>query len=282
MDNQNPGEELREYLKTIHVFTSEGFLGQIDAIFRVDEETSVARVFYESCINYLVRRLIGLAKYFCNIFSPRLYGEIRYKDEIRRYLKERTRYNETQRGKIALTLFRCIDASEDDLSDTDRRSTRNNALRQGRRCYICGTDLDYENDKSPLYPSVDHKWPKSLGGLRTNTNLEVLCRTCNNSVKQNYLDHSDYHFEHICLSSKDYEEFKKNCRRNRPDDISIYEAAILAKTDYQCAVCGRPAHRIGELTIGRIDKYDSWHFLNLQPYCFEHTPEKVQRRYHDE
>jgi 5-methylcytosine-specific restriction endonuclease McrA len=274
MDAQNPGEELKEYLQSLHVFTNEGFLGKIDVCLRSDEDTSVARVFYDSCINYLVRRLMGVARYFFNIFTPKVYDEIRYKNEIRRYLKEKTRYNEGQRDKIALLLFRCIEAAQSELSDNDKRLTRVKAQRQGRRCYICGVELDYRDEKSSLYPSVDHKWPRSLGGLKSPSNLEVLCKGCNNSVKQNFINHSDYHFEHICLSSRNYDDFKRNCRRNRPNEVSVYEAAVLAKTEYQCAVCGKSAYRIGELTIGRIDKGDSWHFLNLQPYCVEHTPEE--------
>lgn len=265
MEDRHPGEALRDYLIKLYPKTQSGFLYQIDRDFKDGE--SILDAFYRGFINYLLRRLIVVANSYYRKFPPQSYGERYYKDELEKFFTKNTRYQKLQIRALVNHLWDCMYFANKDLSDNDKRRIRLRDQRDGRRCYICGTDLEYNNKSSPAYPSVDHKWPRSLGGRDREDNLASLCQRCNSAMKKDYIDWSDYHFEEIALPSLDLDDFRKQSRKGRADELSYFEAAVLAKTEYRCSLCGSEAHRVGRLVIDRMSEADGWHFLNLQPYC---------------
>jgi 5-methylcytosine-specific restriction endonuclease McrA len=208
------------------------------------------------------------AEHFRRKYSPDRYGEYRHREELRKFLRDYTRYKDRQIDTIVVLLDQCLLARDDDPTDREKARIRRDARNKGRHCYTCGEELDYQNNESWLFASVDHYWPKSMGGLSNPDNLQVTCKRCNNHDKKDFVDASDYHFEEITLVSASYEEYMSR-ERNRQ-----YEVAVFAKTYFTCAVCGQPADRVGKLHIGRRELSDSWHFLNLVAYCSEHTPEE--------
>ncbi|MXY67545.1 MAG: HNH endonuclease [Gammaproteobacteria bacterium] len=50
------------------------------------------------------------------------------------------------------------------------------ALEQGSRCTVCGEPIEIEGERI----EVDHRVPRRRGGTSHKTNLQVLCRQCNN------------------------------------------------------------------------------------------------------
>lgn len=138
---------------------------------------------------------------------------------------------------------------------------RAEAKRSGFNCYICGKALDFEGKDRDRFATADHIWPRSLGGLNDRENIKMACGECNNKIKRNRIDYRDYHYELISLASA--EEEAGFLAELEP----MYRVAVYAKSNYTCASCGQPAYRIGKLLVGRIDKADSWHFLNLVAYC---------------
>jgi len=52
--------------------------------------------------------------------------------------------------------------------------------RDGWICYLCESPVDREGGPNgPLAPSLDHVFPRSLGGGDTPSNLKTACRACN-------------------------------------------------------------------------------------------------------
>lgn len=265
MSEPNPGEVLRGFLVNIYPLKEHTFVHEMDDDFMSDGE--LVKTFYYSCINYLVRRLITTAEHYRRRFPPDLHGSNRYKSELKKFLKDYTRYNDRQLDKLVTLLHECLAASDRLPSPTTISKKRARASEQNHYCYICGREVNYQHSGEHNNATIDHIWPRAMGGLSDNDNLQVACEACNSRYKKDYIDAADFHFEEISLISTSYEEYSGK-EKNR-----AYEVAVFARTNYKCAVCGQPAYRLGELKIGRIEPNDSWHFLNLQAYCSEHAPE---------
>lgn len=266
MSNINPGEELQNFLTQLYSSQAGGFLQRVDNDLMSDGE--LYDLFFSSCINYTLRRLITTAEYFRRKYPMEKYGPNRHRTELRQYLRDYTRYKDKHIDSLSVLLNRCLSASDEEPTVHQKNRIKKVTKESGQNCYICGEKLNFDEENSYLSPSVDHAWPRSMGGLRHDNNLRVACRRCDNQGKKDFIDASDYHYEEISLVSTSYDEYIRQ-ERNRH-----YEVAVFAKTQFTCDVCGAPAHRAGTLHIGRKEPSDSWHFLNLVAYCSEHMPKE--------
>jgi 5-methylcytosine-specific restriction endonuclease McrA len=119
---------------------------------------------------------------------------------------------------------------------------------------MCGKSLTEDEVQ------IEHKFPKTMGGSNELSNLKIACEYCNNE-KKNYIDASDFHYEHISLSTNDDDEsFNLEFKRS-------YKIALWAKSDYSCVLCGQLTEFIGRLDFVRRNPNDSWHFLNIDAVC---------------
>lgn len=145
-------------------------------------------------------------------------------------------------------------------------------------CYICSQEVDLfqfidsrddslssvrlSGDNS-LFSEVEHLWPRSLGGSSEFENLKIVCRQCNRQ-KEDFLDTSDYHYEHLCLitDEEDQDAFQQEKARLRK-----FEIAILHRNDFCCYNCSQPVTKVGPLRLVRREQRDSWHLLNVEAIC---------------
>lgn len=261
----NPGESLVNLLKKIYPQNLPGFLQKMDGDLLCDGDFE--NIVFMSCINYIARRLITTTAHFHRKFLPSVYGPDRYKIELKKHLRDYTRFKEEDVSSLVRILDECLSVSGDYPTDHEIKKMKRDAKNGGRSCYICGASLEYQNPNLWNAASIDHKWPRSMGGSSKKNNLEVACSRCNNELKRNFVDASDFHFEEMSLVSVSSEEYNSR-EKNR-----YYEIAVFMRNQYSCTVCGQPAYRVGQLYMGRIDLNDSWHFLNLTAYCSEHYPE---------
>jgi 5-methylcytosine-specific restriction endonuclease McrA len=261
-----PAQRLREFLETLYVDSHSSYLAKMDE--DLVAEGNLSSLFYRSQINYLFRRFVRTAQYFQRQFPPSEFGDSRYRTEFRDFLRDSTRYHDNVIQRIAHHCHDCVLATEEDISAGTRNELRRVGRNRERKCYICGGAVDYRrNNNVDEGWSIDHVWPQSLGGQSSSPNLRIACRECNSNLKGDTIDDSDFHYEHFSKQSASFADYFE---RERDKEL---EAAVYAKTDYRCAVCKRSAAQVGSLRIARIEPSDSWHFLNLAPFCVVHLPE---------
>jgi 5-methylcytosine-specific restriction endonuclease McrA len=253
----SPGLELREFLQHLCPFdlgTEISFVSQIDFAFKA--EGSLSKLLYESTINYLVRRLINTAQFLRRKYESDDFPEGRFVEELRQYLKNEVRFRTSDVERLLVILQSCLA-----FKNQNRKSKKKQFIKRNfpgsvdLLCYICGKSLTLEEIQ------IEHKWPKTLGGSSKDLNLKISCCSCN-AEKQSYIDGSDFHYEHICLSTdeSDEESFSREFKR-------IYKIALSAKHDHKCTLCGKSAESVGRLNFVRKNLSDSWHFLNIDTVC---------------
>lgn len=266
-DTLNPGKELRNYLMllipkgdlNVSDALTNGFTDRIDYIFKHNGEYQ--SLVYMSAINFLLRKIIKSAHYYKK--KSELTDDYNYIDETRKYLTENSRFNEDEIEKILSLTILTISYFENKPSKGLRNSLIRDAKASSTPCYMCGRPINYDDRSSYEFVQVEHVWPKGIGGSNREFNLKVACFKCN-KVKEEFIDYSDFHYEHISYKSliEDYplhEEFKYG-----------HKLAIWGKNEFKCIVCSQEAVNVGPLKFKRRNPDDTWHFLNIDAYCNDH------------
>lgn len=261
----SPGYKLREFLMKIipNSVSNQGVderhpISKIDYILFADD--SFADTIYQSSINYLLRRLILSADYISREFE---YSEELFVYNLRKFLKNDFKFTRSDVEKILSLLLEIRIVINTPLRTPTRNAVKKQAASEGAlTCYICGRGLSLETeDGTPDSIEIEHMWPHSLGGSNELENLKVACGRCNKQ-KESTIDASDYHFEHI------------NSVKLKGLNI-VDRMAVWAKNNYKCSKCNREAVYVGPLKISRLNRDDSWHFLNLESYCQQHFSEDL-------
>ncbi|HAO09762.1 MAG TPA: hypothetical protein DCQ51_00920 [Planktothrix sp. UBA8407] len=266
-DDINPGEQLQELLREICPPDAEdnSFISRIDYL--VDAEGELKKLIYDSTINYVLRRLISTADFLKRQCDKQEKYDESFIVKLREFLKENMRFPEENIELIRVLITECLDAKRKKVNSTLKKEIRRTAKNNNRFCYLCGIELEYDL-KSPnnVHNSVEveHKWPRAMGGLSDAFNLEVACQACNGK-KADYIDASDFHYEEICLVTDENDQhFSTEMKRE-------YELALWAKTEFKCSLCQKPASDSGKLKLSRKNPNDSWHFLNIEIFCEQHS-----------
>ncbi|MCY1533903.1 hypothetical protein D9M68_692550 [compost metagenome] len=260
-----PGQELKSLLEEEYNDDKRSFLNKADRDF--NGEGQINDLFYSSFINFLIRRLITATLYINKKYKAN--GDGRVKSEIRNYILHYTAFRGQKKEKLSDILYRCIEASSDNFNQDAKKSAKFQAKKHDWKCFTCGCQLDLDNEELDNYATHDHYWPRGFGGLSELENLRLLCKPCNNNLKRDYIDVSDHHYEEIALRHLTYQDFEKEEKKYN----KRFEFVVLAKSNFTCVGCGKPAYKVGELKMGRLISDDSWHFLNLGAYCNDCNPE---------
>ena len=245
----NPGEELRDYIAVMYPVGKGSAAERMD--FDLQGDGELLSLIHSSLINYLVRRLVVTAEYHRRTYT----GE--WKTRLRKYLRDYTRIPDKHHTPLLELLSRCLSAKDEPITDGTRNKVKKSERDKGHGCYVCGGSMDYGKPNQPNSHTLDHLWPNALGGSSDEENLRGACQICNSSVKQDFIDASDYHYEEISLVSGDHWN-------------GHHRGAVFSRTKFRCGYCDQPAYRVGKLKVGRREDEDSWHFLNLAPYCPTH------------
>lgn len=115
---KSPGGKLKDLLQKLIPFDNglerENFVSNIDDMLKSDAEFEY--VVYDSCINYLVRRLITTAAYIKKKYLTDLYTSGRYIVELRSFLQNETRFDKTRIEEILVLLQECLDTKATHVS----------------------------------------------------------------------------------------------------------------------------------------------------------------------
>jgi hypothetical protein len=224
----------------------------------------------DSCIYYLVRRLIHFGGYKLQELRSQQLPETDLKTHIEDYVGRNLRLNFTplERAKIETLVGMCVLEAEKELTEGQKKA----ALRIARdanitSCYVCGRTLTFgpfdqsiaEAEKSS-WVEIEHRFPRCLGGTNSQPNLALACKACN-KAKADYAGFPDFHYEYMSTRHREVEtDFKKYLR----GDMRV---AVKLAGDSKCFSCEKTADVVGGLFLGRKDSDDHWHFLNMAPFC---------------
>src|SRR5256885_9635856 len=109
MSDFNPGQELKDFLTELYPSDANTFLERMDSDLMSDGK--LVNVFYSSCINYLVRRLITTAEFYRRKYPSE------WKLKLRKFLRNYTRYRDRQIDTLILLLSKCLAARDGNPSE---------------------------------------------------------------------------------------------------------------------------------------------------------------------
>lgn len=156
-------------------------------------------------------------------------------------------------------VYECHQNAKRKLSNSAKRKVRNSAKKLNGKCYICGTELSFDDKKHPTFCEVEHVLPRSLGGSNLNHNLKPACKECNGH-KRSRIAGADLHFESMV-----YYYTEKGT-----DKISrFHDFASMLFVGYQCSLCGKSSETQGEMEQRLTNESDSWHLFNVEHVCDE-------------
>jgi 5-methylcytosine-specific restriction endonuclease McrA len=238
----------------------------------------LAALVRESALDYAARRLI-VGSQFVQATGGWEFDDPAFTVALRQYLREHTYLRESVRERLLPLLREATRLRDEKLGRNAKRSFREREREAGRtKCYICGREMDFEpagshwnttqrdqgelegddRGQSELYATVEHVWPRRLGGINRDDNLWLACDRCN-GVKDDALTGSDFHFERFV-------------RAERPS-LTIEDQMIAwYGSGLKCTHCHRPPIQVGELTLVRDEEEDCWHIHNVSAYCSQHVP----------
>lgn len=267
----NPGEALRSFL--FKLFPSdeenrESNIAKIDAA--LVAEGKFASLVYRSAINYMLRRILTAA-----VLIERKCDQNHFSDEIlekklRAYIANNLNIPGAKNvDKLTGLITNCLKTRHEKITQTTEKSVKQ---RNENLCYICGKTMSFGRDNGSDSATLEHVFPRLLGGSSKAHNLRYACKICNETKADN-IDESDYHYEEICLLTDEDDETKFHRDLSR-----VYKIAAWAKSDYKCQLCGKSASVVGRLDLVRREQRDNWHFLNIEAYCSVHVLQMRKRR----
>jgi 5-methylcytosine-specific restriction endonuclease McrA len=275
----SPGAQVRLILSEelpLEEYHTQSFANAVDRTLVADGR--LAALIRESALDYAARRLI-VGSHFVLATGGWAYDDPAFTVALRRYLREHTDLPSSVRERLLPLLREASRLRGEKLGRKAKRSFREREREVGRtKCYLCGREMDFETstyrsnappedqgdpegderDNPDLYATVEHVWPRRLGGINRDDNLLLACDRCN-GVKDDALTGSDFHFESFV-------------RAERPSMTIEDQMMTWFHSGLQCARCRKPPIQVGELTIVRDEEEDCWHIHNVSAYCSLHVP----------
>lgn len=155
-------------------------------------------------------------------------------------------------------------ASCRDIPDRLHRKAKADVRQYGACCEICGEELQAEQPDDPDYVTLDHIWPRALGGPSTEENLRLACKRCN-SLRQDVIGLCDTNFQHFHVQVPTAEtSYSKAFPRE-------YRMAIADDANQRCAICDLPVTQPKVSTnFKQLRRDEALGTFNVQLVCDRH------------
>jgi len=212
----------------------------------------------------LLRRLLSNARWYENRFPEPAIAIERFD---RDYLLGTFGFRPDERKILVRLVVRSLDASAENIPQGLRRAMKDRTHQLDRGCDICGSKLDFDSESSHSAFSLDHIWPRSLGGVSDEWNLRVTCKSCNEN-RQSIIEACDTHYEHFQVKS-DWSADKESSFWKEFN--WGFRIAAIMQAEYKCEMCGTPITNMVEgHTFIRRDNDESYHMFNVKLICAKH------------
>ncbi|MBG5280065.1 HNH endonuclease [Pseudomonas aeruginosa] len=170
-----------------------------------------------------------------------------------------------------------VTCKQSKLNSTQVKAIRKFATNNGHRCYICGAELHYGENRpygSDLEESIDkkrekrsfeieHIWGQARGGSRSRNNLAACCKACN-KLKSHLISFVDLPIEQSTTNARDVKSISSAINHQ-------YRFALIWKQGGRCGFCEKHFYDIESETMYLVqrEKSQPLHFLNLQIVCLK-------------
>lgn len=173
------GEKLRDYLDSRH-FADLVSMKRIvsESLMQTGRGGEWADFIAHVAVHQLLKRLVCGAVAIVDGIEP-LIAE---RSTIQ-FVADTMRHTDIRWGprRVFERLEPCVRAATSEIGQATRKRLVKEAARLSPYCYLCGVDIDFSgNATSEANPTLDHVWPRALGGESVEENLLVACERCNN------------------------------------------------------------------------------------------------------
>lgn len=169
----------------------------------------------------------------------------------------------TPRRVVPHLVYRSLIETNKDIAPRNRSITLDEANDDaGIRCYCCGDVLwtpEFETPRRDI--SLDHIWPRTLGGVSTPDNLLPICEPCN-GTKQDRASWSVYGvvYDHAMVERGGEEE-------NRMVGLALHRRAAGLLAVEKFLTLKEAYIRLGSrVVVEPIDEAGDDHFFNLRAH----------------
>jgi hypothetical protein len=171
------GEHLANFLRHRHLGDDPGTWNQLGiALLPTGRAKEWVDAVQDMTALHLTRRLVS-----AGISIVNKYGDIDSvaERELQQMVLETMIIDYFVVGEVVVRLAPAIRAARRDISGTTRTQLEGFARREMPFCYLCGTDLVFD-EPGPTRFTIDHVWPRAYGGDSEPENLLPACQSCNN------------------------------------------------------------------------------------------------------
>ena len=213
-----------------------------------------------------LRRVIRNANWYLETFDGLDELEIRRRFD-RDYLGDVLAIKRHERPQLVKLVFDAAIASQKVIPRRLRRSLEKHATDRNQRCEIGGCIINYSFVDTPDSLSLDHIWPRALGGESEQWNLRVACLSCN-SQRKDLVDFTDVHYEHLHAQS---DAVIKNPYMLGTETSNALLFAALMRAKNMCERCGTPVNTMdGKVLYGRRQYGENYNLFNIEVLCPQH------------
>ena len=264
----NPGEELYNWLVQRYQEKSgdnraNSWMLAIARDFSMDE---LGDYLFKSTVYMVLRRLLASAAWYEELYQDDTVVTSLFEKD---YLLGVFGFGPEDRKYLRRIVFSAYDASKKNIAPNTMKTIRDWASATNQRCHISGCVIDYaEHDPNLAHRrfTLDHIWPRSLGGVSEEWNLRVACKSCN-QIRQNTVDESDAHYEHFHVKVPDSSpSFLKELHWS-------FRIAALAAANHQCQMCSGEV-RVQDMASGPQflpkTRQESLNMFNVVVGCERH------------
>ena len=130
----------------------------------------------------LTGRVVAAGRSLSKTFADRIL----FRQQYRSYLNDFLLVSKAVLDGLLGFAIEAVDVADGKISDGLRKERRAWAERRRPNCYLCATYLNFEDEKSDEYCTLEHLWPSSYGGDSIAENLLPACALCNRARKADF------------------------------------------------------------------------------------------------
>jgi 5-methylcytosine-specific restriction endonuclease McrA len=258
-----PGEKLYRWLHDRYPITekSSDWMQNLASDFNTEE---LEKLLHQSTLLMMMRRLLANAEWYRRRYTE--LGIDAYEEKFEQdFLRHHLSFSPRDARLLSNLVYKSLEASRQEIPNSLASRIRDRSNQKSLCCGLCGKEIDYAptpgNDDDRF--SLDHIWPRSLGGNSEEYNLRVTCGACN-SLRQSYVSAADTHYEHHHV------KLLESDRSFLIEATRLFRLAVNFQSNFTCKRCERPVAQLPDgLRLEARSRHETHNIFNSISICTE-------------